>query len=57
MNYSYTQIAPFFPSAIRGRQHPLEGEPPQGVRANVWFGLAFERALAGLFRHEVISIL
>ncbi len=58
MNYSYTQIDPFLPSAIRGRQHALEGEPRQGVRANLWFGLAFERALAALFRHEdPVSIL
>lgn len=58
MNYSYTQIAPFFPSAIRGRQHPLRGEPPQGVRASLWYGRAFERALAALFRHEdAVSVL
>ena len=52
MTYSYTQIAPFLPSAICGRQHALGAETPQGVKANLWFGRAFERALAALFRHQ-----
>lgn len=52
MNYSYTQVARFFPFPFRGHQHELGGEPPKDARANVWFGRAFERALAALFRHE-----
>lgn len=52
MNYSYTQVVPFFGVPFRGRQHELEGETPFAARASVWFGRAFERALAALFRQE-----
>ena len=52
MTYSYTQISNYLGCPRRYRHKYLDGWQEKDTRAAMLFGRAFEKALAGYFRHE-----
>ena len=52
MTYSYTQLAQYVACPLRYRYRYLDGWQEKETIAGLLFGLAFEQALAALFRRE-----